>query len=117
MPQSTREGPCTVVVYWDAPFTLKGVLILGYYVIIFIEDTGQIITDDVTDTRYSRPLGDNFVISIVAVNEAGEGDMSVPLKIDMNNYAESFSVEVELSRQNNLLKNWNLTVQLKVNIL
>ena len=105
------------MVFWDAPFTLKGVLILGYKVIILFEDTGQIITDDVTDTRYFRPLGDNFIISIVAVNGAGEGDISVPLKIDMNDYAESFFVEVELSRQNNLLKNWNLTVQLEVNIL
>ena len=117
MPQSERGGPCTVVVYWDAPFTLEGVPILGYNVNITIENTGEIIREHVTDTRYSRPLGDNFIISIAAVNGAGEGDMSVPLKIDMDDYAESFSVNVDMSRQNDLLTNWNLRVQLKVNIL
>lgn len=117
MPQSEREGPCTVVVSWDAPFTLEGVPILGYDVNIIIEDTGEIITERVTDTRYFRPLGENFIISIVAVNGAGEGDVSVPLEIDMSDYAESFSVEVEMSRQNNQFNNWNLTVQLKVIIL
>ena len=117
MPQSSREGPCTVVVYWDAPFTLEGVPILDYIVNIAIDDTGEIITEHVTDAKYSRPLGDNFIIRIAAVNGAGEGDVSVPLKIDMNDYAESFSVKVEMSRQNDPSKNWNLIVQLKVNIL
>ena len=117
MPQSIRYGPCTVVVFWDAPFALEGVPILCYNVNITIEDTGEIITEHVTDTRYSRPLGDNFIISIAAVNGAGEGDVSVPLKIDMNNYAESFSVKVQMSKQNDPSKNWNLKVQLEVNIL
>ena len=116
MPQSSREGPCTVVVYWDAPFTLEGVPILDYIVNIAIDDTGETVRKHVTDTRYSRSLGNNFIIRIAAVNGAGEGDMSLPLKIDMNNYAESFSVKVEMSRQNDLLKNWNLRIQLKVNI-
>ena len=117
MPQSARGDPCTVMVSWDPPFTLEGVPILGYNVNVTIEDTGKTIREHVTDTKYSRPLGDNFIINIAAVNGAGEGDVSVTLKIDMDDYTKSFSVEVDMSRQNDILKKWNLRVQLKVNIL
>ena len=88
-----NEGPCTVVVSWDAPFTLEGILILCYNVNIIIENTGEIITEHVTDTRYFRPFGYNFIINIAAVNEAGEGDVSVLLTIDIIKSSISSSVK------------------------
>ena len=73
----TRKDPCTVEVYWNSPFTLKGVPILGYNVNITNINTTKLLLSFTNYTSIQVPLGNDYNISIAAVNGAGEGNKSI----------------------------------------
>ena len=115
-PKSSDVGTdsCTVRIFWNAPFTLKGVPILRYNVYITNNESGNKKEKFVKSTKFLIQFGqfNSINISIAAVNGAGEGNLSVPLKIDMNDYVKGFSISnVEMSRHYN---QWNVQALLKV---
>ena len=73
----TRKDPCTIEVYWNPPFTLKGVPILGYNINITNINTRKLLPSFTNSTSIQVPLGDDYNISIAAVNGAGEGNKSL----------------------------------------
>ena len=73
----TKKDPCTIEVFWDPPFTLKGVPILGYNINITNNNTGEESSTFIQTTSIQVPLGYDYNISIGAVNGAGEGNKSI----------------------------------------
>ena len=69
----TKKDPCIIEVFWDPPFTLKGVPILGYNINITNINTGEKSSIFKQDISIQVPLGYDYNISIAAVNGAGEG--------------------------------------------
>ena len=73
----TKKDPCTIEVFWDPPFTLKGVSILGYNINITNINTGEESSNFKRATSIQVQLGYDYNISIAAVNGAGEGNKSI----------------------------------------
>ena len=73
----TRKDPCTIEVYWNPPYTLKGVPILGYNINITNINTREPLRSFIYYTRIQLSLGNDYNISIAAVNGAGEGNKSI----------------------------------------
>ena len=62
-------------VYWDPPFTLEGVPILGYNVNITNLDTNTTVSNITQVTSYNITLSYyDYEVSIAGVNGAGEGN-------------------------------------------
>ena len=76
-PNVIQKDPCTVEVYWKPPFTLIGVPILGYNINMTNINTEELLQTFTNSTSIQVPLGDDYNISIAAVNGAGEGNKSV----------------------------------------
>ena len=72
----TKQDDFTVTIYWDPPFTLMGVPILGYNINITNINTGKQLSHFEQTTSIQIPLVDDYNISIAAVNGAGEGNRS-----------------------------------------
>ena len=73
----TKQDDFTVKVYWDPPFTLNGVPILGYNINVTNTNTGKQLSHFQQTTGIRVPLVDDYNISIAAVNGAGEGNKSI----------------------------------------
>ena len=73
----TKQNDFTVKIYWDPPFTLKGVPIWGYKINITNINTGKQLSHFKQVTSIQVPLVDDYNISIAAVNGAGEGNKSI----------------------------------------
>ena len=73
----TKQDDFTVKVYWDPPFTLKGVPILGYNINITNINTGNLLSQFIQTTSIQVALVGDYNISIAAVNGAGEGNKSI----------------------------------------
>ena len=87
-PNVIQKDPCTVEVYWNPPFTLKGVPILGYNINITNINTTKLLPSFTNSSSIQVPLGDDYNISIAAVNGAGEGNKSIII-INSTNFNES----------------------------
>lgn len=87
-PNITKKDSCTVEVFWNPPFTLKGVQILGYSINITNTNTGKQLLNFTNSTSIQVPLGNNFNISIASVNGAGEGTKSIII-INSTDFNES----------------------------
>ena len=62
-------------VYWDPPFTLENVTILGYNVNITNLDTNVTVSNFTQDTSYNITLSYySYKVSIAGVNGAGKGN-------------------------------------------
>ena len=83
-----KKDPCTIEVYWNPPFTLKGVPILGYNVNITNINTRELLPSFTNYTSIQVPLGNDYDISIAAVNGAGEGNKSIII-INSTDFNES----------------------------
>ena len=75
----TKQDDFIVKVYWDPPFTLQGISILGYNINITNINTGNLLSQFIQTTSIQVAIVDdyNYNISIAAVNGAGEGNKSL----------------------------------------
>lgn len=69
--------PCKVQVFWNAPFTLPGVPILGYKVYVTNTDTNSTDYFFVNDSSIDVPFGYNYNVTIVGNNIVGDGNRSI----------------------------------------
>ena len=81
----TSINSTTVLISWSPPFTLEGVLILGYNVTITNTTSGENETVLVEDTTLLYSIDhpdpeDNFTVTVVPINEVGAGEPKVYLK-------------------------------------
>ena len=91
----TKKDPCTIEVFWDPPFTLKGVPILRYNIYITNINTGELLSNFTQATSIQIPLGYDYNISIAAVNGAGEGNKSI-IFVNSTDFNESMECFVTL---------------------
>ena len=89
----TKHDSCTVKVFWDPPFTLQGVPILGYNINITNVITGEIFSTTTKYTSIQISLEYSMDITIAAVNGAGQGNISIVI-IDLNEYEEGNKLSI-----------------------
>ena len=89
----TKRDSCTVEVFWDPPFTLQGVPILGYNINITNVITGEIFSTTTEYTSIQISLEYSINVTIAAVNGAGQGNISIII-IDLNKYEEGNKLSI-----------------------
>ena len=89
---STEVDHCTLRLTWTAPYTLQGVPILHYSIIVNADSDDQFMfSSDRTEYLYvPDALGETYTIIVTATNQAGPGDgseMMVDIPTTGNNVA------------------------------
>jgi hypothetical protein len=113
-PSINQSDPCTLLIYWDPPFTLPGVPILGYNINITNTVTNETNKTFITETQVHVPLG-YYTVSIAGVNPVGEGNIST-IHVDPTQYSTDFNISdnVTVSRNGN---EWTVQVIVENNVL
>ena len=102
-PNTTFSNICRLKLYWNPPFTLPGVPILGYSINVTNANTNVSKHFDVanTSTSFTLPLdGSDYIISIAGMNQVGEGHIST---IAVNSTESIFQSNTVITNINNTI--------------